>query len=263
MTVLLFSIGGMIALLSIIGYMRWTAARERLLIHHFTIPSASDGQFSFVFISDIHRRTLSRQWIERVRKAGNVDFVIIGGDLAERDVPLERIRHNVTELSQFGPVYYVWGNNDREIGEETMRTLLQERRVTILDNDVYPLRHHEQWCIGGTDDPSSGRTDVQRVVQRSERYRHFLYVSHSPILFPKIKTWRRPDVQLAGHTHGGQIRLGPIGLYAHGSVTRTDGTYTVISNGYGTTAVPLRFGALPEAHYVTITYGREEGGNEQ
>ena len=263
MTALVVSIGGFILFFSILGYMRWTAERERLLTHHFAVPSAADGQFSFIFISDIHRRYLSSNWIERVRKAGDVDFVIIGGDLAERGVPLERIRHNVAQLLQLGPIYYVWGNNDREVGEARMRELLQEQRVTVLDNEVYPLPHHEQWCIGGTDDPSSGQTNVRRVVQRSEPYRHFLYVSHSPTLFPKINEWRRPDVQLAGHTHGGQIRLGPIGLYPHGSVTRTNGTYTIVSNGYGTTAVPLRFGALPEAHYVTITYGRKEGGNEQ
>ena len=57
---------------------------------------------------------------------------------------------------------------------------------------------------------------------------------------------------LGGHLHGGQLRLGPIAMYPHGSKKKKKGVPTLISNGYGTTLLPFRFMAKPECHMITI-----------
>ena len=56
-----------------------------------------------------------------------IDIVIIGGDLARKRCTLTRIAENIGKLAQLGPLFYVWGNNDREVGEQEMRA------------DYYPL----------------------------------------------------------------------------------------------------------------------------
>ena len=59
---------------------------------------------------------------------------------------------------------------------------------------------------------------------------------------------------LAGHTHGGQIRIGKLGLLEKGSFHTNSNQAKLISNGYGTSTVPLRLGAPAECHVITITY---------
>ena len=65
------------------------------------------------FISDIHRRIVSESIIEEV--SGKVDVVIIGGDLLEKGVPMERVKENIKKLKKLGPILFVWGNNDYEV----------------------------------------------------------------------------------------------------------------------------------------------------
>ena len=57
---------------------------------------------------------------------------------------------------------------------------------------------------------------------------------------------------LAGHLHGGQIRIGPIGIYEKGSYRLKENRAELISNGFGTTGVPLRLGAKSECHIITL-----------
>ena len=61
---------------------------------------------------------------------------------------------------------------------------------------------------------------------------------------------------LAGHTHGGQIRIGKYGLQEKGSFRMKQGRAKLISNGYGTSTLPLRLGAAPECHVIEINYGK-------
>ena len=87
---------------------------------------------SLFFISDIHRRKISIKLIDFVRN--QADFVIIGGDLIEGGVPLNRVTANIEKLKEIGPVYFVWGNNDYEQNEQELLQMLERQNVTILNN---------------------------------------------------------------------------------------------------------------------------------
>ncbi|WP_370314234.1 hypothetical protein [Guptibacillus hwajinpoensis] len=57
---------------------------------------------------------------------------------------------------------------------------------------------------------------------------------------------------LSGHTHGGQIRLFGWGIREKGGIKNINGTTVVISNGYGTTTLPLRLMAPAESHIFIL-----------
>ena len=60
---------------------------------------------------------------------------------------------------------------------------------------------------------------------------------------------------LSGHTHGGQIHILGYSPYEKGKIKKLENTTLLISNGYGTTSLPLRLGAPAECHLITIKNG--------
>ena len=79
------------------------------------------------------------------------------------------------------------------------------------------------------------------------------------------------DLALCGHTHGGQVTFFGFAPYASslyglrygqayltGEMEEDDGVHVVISNGVGTTWMPLRFGAPAQYHLITLRRERPE-----
>lgn len=130
------------------------AMRNTVLEHtlEFKEFPQSFQQMNMFFISDIHRRVVSDSLIERIK--GKVDLVIIGGDLAEKGVPLSKISANIQKLRAIAPVYFVWGNNDYEIEYHELDALLLENNVKVLDNTrvVFESELGEKICLLGVDD---------------------------------------------------------------------------------------------------------------
>lgn len=211
-----------------------------------------NAQLKVFFISDIHRRKVDEKLMCKIDK--DIDIVIIGGDLAESNVPLSRIDMNIRNLSRLAPVFFVWGNNDREVGEVEIRKRIARYDGFILDNENMPIPGHPLWGICGTDDLSCRKTDVEAALQNIERYEKVLFVSHQPRVWQKLEPYFEPDMMFAGHTHGGQIRFGKYGIDEKGYFKQQNGKGKLISNGYGTSTIPLRLGAPAECHIVTLRY---------
>lgn len=246
----------------LLGGMFYSAHRTSLKIHRMKVGASSpaDRELTAFFISDVHRRRIPAKLLNKVRsQSSSVDLVIIGGDIAEKGVPSERVKNNVQKLAALGPVYYVWGNNDREIGETTIRQIIADIGGTILDNGSVRIPEHPDWIISGADDPSSGNTDLQKAVSFDEDFSYQLVAVHNPSLFNKIKQISEPDLLVGGHTHGGQIRFGRFGMQPRGEFKDETSCAQLISNGFGTTLVPLRFGAPPETHLIIISYKKRSG----
>ncbi|WP_158541015.1 metallophosphoesterase [Sporosarcina sp. BI001-red] len=254
----------LLACLSLLfGGMFYSAHRTSLKTHRMKAksPSTANAELTVFFISDVHRRRVPEKLLNKVRSHfGSVDLVIIGGDVAEKGVPLERVKNNVEKLATLGPVYYIWGNNDREIGESNVREIIADVGGTILDNGSVRIPMHPDWIISGADDPSSGNTNLQKAVSFEEDYTYQLVAVHNPSLFNKIMKISKPVLLVGGHTHGGQIRFGPFGMQPKGEFKDDDDECAqLISNGFGTTLVPLRFGAPPETHLITVRYKKRSG----
>lgn len=233
----------------------FVSAHKRNVIHHkldVDMAEKNNAQLKIFFISDIHRRKIDDQLLDKIDK--DIDMVIIGGDLAEKGVPLARIEKNIQNLNRLAPIFYVWGNNDREVGEVEIRKIMAQYQGSILDNTNIPIPNHSQWGICGTDDPSCKMTNVTAAIENIDQYKNVIFVSHQPRVWPKVEQYVKPTIMFAGHTHGGQIRLGPYGLDEKGYFKKNGNTGKLISNGYGTTQIPLRLGAPAQCHIVTLNY---------
>lgn len=203
--------------------------------------------FQLLFIADIHRRTIKKDFIDCP-----VDIIVIGGDLVEKGVPLKRVAENIINLTALAPVYFVWGNNDREVDEISLRKIFTHYGVVALDDKSVPLFGNAQLKLVGLDHFAYKPNGLNNAFKDVEDGDTVLFVSHTPFDFWKIKEPYSADLLLAGHTHGGQIRIGPFGLFKKGSLKVKEDRVELISNGFGTTTLHLRLGAPAEYHVLTI-----------
>lgn len=227
-----------------------TYVEERTI--HLSTFRGNQQPLRLFFISDVHKRTVSSKLLEKI--PGEVDFVIIGGDLLEGGVPLLRARQNIQKLKTLGPVYFVWGNNDYEVSQVQLKQMLKDEGVITLKNEhVSAVSKHGTTCnFAGVDDLSEGEMDLKRAVSSIEPDQLTILLSHNPDVIYYVDEESKVDLILSGHTHGGQIRLFNFGMYELGGLKEKRQIPLFVSNGYGTTSLPLRLQARAQTHYITL-----------
>lgn len=242
-------------LLGLVLFM-WREAHRNEVINDILLFKEYPCQqpLTIFFISDIHRRIIHSSILKKVK--GKADIVIIGGDLAEKGVSSERISHNLQCLKQLAPVFFVWGNNDYEIPVEELSRLFQQHGVHVLRNDSFRLPVSAA-CdfpvyLLGVDDVSKGKSSKSSAFNEVPHEAFKILVSHNPAFVKNLTPSDGVSLFLSGHTHGGQIRFLGVGPYKKGGWERCGKMDVLISNGYGTSAVPLRLGAKAETHLITI-----------
>ncbi|MBS4191063.1 metallophosphoesterase family protein [Bacillus sp. FJAT-49705] len=239
-------------------YMYKEAFADRVIQNVVTFSDfpESFGEVKIFFISDIHRRAISEKIIEEVQSM-KADLVIIGGDLLEKGVPFERVKQNLQHLRKLGPVYFVWGNNDYEVDFRALDALLLDCGIKVLANTAVSFESVEgdKLILLGIDDIGKKRDRLDLALEDANETGFKILVSHNPQIISKIKKEHRIRLVLSGHTHGGQIHILGYSPYEKGSLKKRKETFLLISNGYGTTALPLRLGAKAETHLVTIKKG--------
>ncbi len=249
------------AVLLLLLYMYRLANTNRLLVHHLDFPDfpSSMGTLSIFFISDVHKREIDDELLEQVK--GKADLVIMGGDLAEAGVSFERIEKNLAKLQKVGPVYFVWGNNDYELDYHQLDALMLRMGIKILDNTSIVLESAsgEKISLMGVDYYDGGRARLDLAIQDSLEGTFRILASHSPGIMEKVKDDQRISLVLSGHTHGGQIRIFGLGQYELGKLSKKGNTKLLVSNGYGTSAIPMRLGAKPETHLIHLKRSDESG----
>ncbi|MFB1080799.1 metallophosphoesterase [Jeotgalibacillus sp. JSM ZJ347] len=233
-------------------YMIKKAFENNLVTHHIKLDDTDmERPLKILFISDIHRRKIPEKWFSSLP---DVDLVLIGGDITEKGVPYDRIAHNAALLSSAGDTYFVYGNNDEEVNKEKLGTLLKEKGINILENDAEVLQSHSNIVIAGIGDINYQKDDLQHTLGMIGDQKVIL-LSHDPRVTKKMKQVAEAEkvkLVLCGHTHGGQIRIFGFGPYQKGRLTKTAKFTKLVSNGYGTTVIPMRLGAKPEVHLIQI-----------
>lgn len=229
----------------------WKVANENNVLNHSLKLSGKQEKIRLFFISDTHLRKINKKMIKRLE--GSFDAVIIGGDFADRRTPINRIHENLKLLTPLGPTYFVWGNNDREVGEDQMRAILGEHKVQIIANDavLLPGKKNRFW-LSAIEDTSTMKYSFDAAFEKVGENDLVVFISHNPGVFARVRAKFRADLMIGGHLHGGQIRIGPYGVHPNGSYREREGVMTLVSNGYGTTLLPLRLGAKPQCHSIDI-----------
>jgi len=240
---------------SILLYMLYVAYHDTITYEEIISQKIHPNMESFniFFIADIHRRHLNNQTLNKIKQP--IHLVLIGGDIVERGVPLERVRRNIIQLKQWNvPAYFVWGNNDYEVNTDLFKKILLEEGVTILEDSVVSITHNNyklnligfQYYQDMWQQPAInwGAIDDSFTI----------LVTHKPSDFYTLQNEQKQkiDLTLAGHTHGGQIRLFGLGFYRKGGMFQDQHTTIFITEGYGYTLLPFRLQTKAECHLITL-----------
>jgi hypothetical protein len=249
----------------------WNARRVARIVHVAVpikgLPPALHG-FSIVQLSDVHvGPTIRRKYVEGIVEAVNglqPDIVAITGDLVDGSVP--ELREHVAPLSLLAARhgrYFVTGNHEYYSGAVAWMDELERLGLTVLHNEhVVIEREGEKLVIAGVPDFGAGhfdrahRSDPHAAIAGSPAdARARVLLAHQPRTAPAAAR-AGFDLQLSGHTHGGQflpwnffVRLQQpftAGLY------RLDGLWVYVSRGTGYWGPPKRFGAPSEITKVIL-----------
>ena len=188
------------------------------------------------------------------------DLVCITGDLLTHPRGESRLRELVGRLPQ--PAFAVLGNHDYAIARDPMARASQLRelepaRLLLDDGELLELRGRSVWIAGADPKRSFQRRDPNTLSRDADLR---ILLNHYPSGFDRIEPGRF-ELVLAGHMHDGQITLPypggkvrlahPTARYAAG-VYRREASVMHVSPGLGTTFVPFRFGARPEATELVL-----------
>ncbi|MHA2853721.1 metallophosphoesterase [Paenibacillus lautus] len=268
MSVLMWIAGAAALGAGAIGWMRVEARGYRLREEEVVserIPRSFDG-FRMLFITDIHRRQLSEEKL--LSNISSVDCVLLGGDITEKGVPLERLRHNMSVLARIAPVYAVLGNHDLYAGKDAVRKVLRESGVILMNDKTVTLKRDDECLVlSGVRQPASRKHPYTKFRGNAAEDQYHIILVHDPIWL-KGKEETHGDLLLAGHTHGGQIVLpiaGAVRLerfykkYKSGWYTlprkageSVQSSRLLISRGFGTSHIPLRLKCPAEYHVITL-----------
>ncbi|WP_226579418.1 metallophosphoesterase [Halobacillus litoralis] len=236
----------------LLGYMYYRAHNDQLEEQVLESPKLDRGESLHIFfISDVHNREIATSTL---RKLKQVDVVIIGGDLVDKRTSMERLEKNLKRLTQWSvPVYFIPGNNDHELQSKDLVNVLNQYQVRTLSNEdeKVKLDHGIEFVLTGLD-PYFLKQRRSSSLMEDEGFR--ILCVHDPYVFKQMNpaNKNRSELVLSGHTHGGQIRLFGLGPYERGGWSQYNKQALLISEGYGTSLIPLRLGTKAECHWIQI-----------
>jgi hypothetical protein len=176
----------------------------------------------FVQLSDLHYDglRLSEQMLTEAIETSNAlqpDLVVLTGDYVTDDpTPIHALADRLQRLESRLGIYAVLGNHDLELPQSRteVTTALTRAGIRVLWNEIaYPLG--QQLPIVGLADFWSREFNPALVLSQLHPETPRIVLSHNPDSAAKLQPWR-VDLQLSGHTHGGQIALPGFGPFPTG-----------------------------------------------
>ena len=233
------------------------------------LPRTLDG-FTIVQLSDVHlgmyvgEREI-RSAIELVGRA-KPDLIVLTGDLLDHDPGYRQLLGSmVRRLGDQAPVAAVPGNHDYYAGvTETMSALREAGADVLINRGKIIGDPGGKFALLGVDDMWSRRygrnrgPDIDRAIASVPSDAARVLLCHNPAYFAEAAP--HVDLQLSGHTHGGQVNLGgirpaklllPYG-YVEGRYVR-DNAQLWVNRGFGTAGPPARISAAPEVTKIVLT----------
>ena len=217
-------------------------------------------------ISDIHMGG----WMDAARfqqvsdlvLAQNPDLLLITGDFLighdHADISQPAVHDLIKGLSPLAasiPTFAVLGNHDYWTDAETVRQVLASSGITDLTNTVFTLkRQQDRLHICGVDDLWEGSPRLDDVIAQLSGDSAAILMAHEPDFADTSAATGRFDLQLSGHTHGGQIVLpvlGPpilpyLGRKYGSGLYKVGEMFQYTNRGVGMARLPIRINCPPE-----------------
>ncbi|WP_284045541.1 metallophosphoesterase [Actinoplanes maris] len=233
---------------------------DRVQIPLAKLPRAMDGT-RLAVVSDIHLGPLTgmnhARRIVDVINSVQADIVCVVGDLVDGSVAeLGRFAAPLADIQSRQGAYFVTGNHEYYSG-------FQEWVDEVARLDVRPLRN-ERLELGGLDlagvndlggaeegDPA----DFAKALGDRDPARPVVLMAHQPLAARDAAPFG-VDLQVSGHTHGGQ--MAPFNLLVKleqpvvSGLGRVDGVPVYVTNGAGFWGPPVRVGAPPQVSVIEL-----------
>ncbi|WP_036781003.1 metallophosphoesterase [Pontibacillus chungwhensis] len=201
-------------------------------------------------------------------QAQQPDLLLFTGDLidAPDEVPTLTFEKVATILSRLdAPMgkFWIYGNHDHGgYGTEIIADTMKKAGFQLLQNSQTLIEEQgNQILLAGLDDVMLGRPNIANALQGRERDFFTLLLCHEPDYAESVKQYE-VDVQLSGHSHGGQVQIPFIGhlitpplaeRYVEGWYKTGNYPLSIyVSRGIGTTREPYRFLCRPEYTIHTL-----------
>lgn len=237
---------------------------QRVTVRLPGLPEALRA-FRIVQLTDIHvGPTIGREFIEQLVEKTNAlepDMVAITGDLVDGSVAeLAAQVEPLRELRARHGVFFVTGNHEYYSGADPWIAHLETLGVRVLKNERVTLAHDgaELDVVGvhdWTSDSFGHGADLEKALEGKPSHRKTVLLAHQPKQIDEAAE-RGIDLQISGHTHGGQIfpfnylvRLQQpyvAGLHDH------RGSKLYVSRGTGYWGPPMRLGVPAEITHIEL-----------
>lgn len=239
----------------------------------YTDKSIRKEGYRIAFLSDLHYGTTMD--VEKLQniclqiKLERPDILILGGDLVDEHTSRAEMKEVFETLSQvttrYG-IYYIYGNHDRNAyakhpnyTAEELATEIEYAGITILRENAVEIE--KELLLVGRDDRTNpddaGRVSGAALVNGINQNEYLILLEHQPCDLEENRALGF-DLQLSGHTHGGQIapvgwlyRLTGFGEWNYGR-TSVDGLTVIVTSGMGGLNYPIRTGKHSEYVLVDI-----------
>lgn len=234
-----------------------------LKITEFTLNDEDLSGLKVVFAGDLHiRPNQEKRLVEIIEKinAQNPDLILFAGDFAaghdlKSSLDFKVYASQLKELHAKYGVYSVMGNHDYWADYDDIKEMLEGVGIKVLanSNEHLTLDNGKTIYIAGVDDLQTKTPDIDKALKGAEE-NPTIFLTHSPDVFIDVPIGN-VKLTLAGHVHGGQIRIPFVGAliipskygdkYSHGLIVE-DGRRMIVTKGIGTSILPVRFNCVPE-----------------
>ncbi|MET7935127.1 metallophosphoesterase [Streptomyces sp. NPDC005322] len=247
-----------------VGYGTYSVLRgprlKRVTVPLAKLPRRAHG-FRIAVVSDIHLgpilgRAHTRRVVETINKT-NPDLIAVVGDLVDGSVedlgpaaePLRALR------SRHG-AYFVTGNHEYFSGAHQWVEHVRELGLRPLENERTELPGFDLAGVNDVAGESEGQgPDLGRALGDRDRSRASVLLAHQPVVIHDAVK-QGVDLQLSGHTHGGQLWPGNyVAALANPTVAgleRYGDTQLYVTRGAGAWGPPVRVGAPPDVTVVEL-----------
>ncbi len=253
--------------------------------NEFDLPTANlKIPIKVVFISDLHIGKYKKSsWTQKIVNKINIikpDLVLIGGDFIVNEGAFEDETQYLEPLKQLTakyPIYYVFGNHEYGMSGNSIDSIkgqtgdrsgllakkMQELGIPLLLNQlICPKIKDQPICIFGINDIWENDFNFKEL-KNWNKTTPLILLAHNPdaiLFYPKNEP--PPNITLAGHTHGGQIRLPFIGALGDAKIALPKQFYKGLNDwkgakvftsvGLGESGGPVRFWNPPEIAVINL-----------
>ena len=254
------------------GYFNMGNVIETDYTIHTEKPVPEHG-YKIALVADLHFGTTMNE--EKLKKYCNEiestkpDLVVLCGDIVDERttrVQMENAAKILGSIKSTYGTFYVYGNHDKStytskpnFNEKQLKNQLVSNGIHVFEDEVYNVNHNLT-IIGRKDkgfSPGIKRKTSEELLKNADTHNFLLLLDHQPSDLQQNSA-AGIDLQLSGHTHGGQIW--PMGLISHrlgfNQISygyKNIGKYQIIvTSGMGGWGYPIRTGHHSEYVIVNV-----------